>query len=57
MKLADACALQDVNIEIRRRQMYGLIGRNGAGKTTLMHAVTELNPNSVIFTPSMVVIV
>jgi ABC-type multidrug transport system ATPase subunit len=39
-KYGDACALQDVNIEIRHGQIYGLIGQNGAGKTTLMRTVT-----------------
>jgi ABC-type multidrug transport system ATPase subunit len=41
-KYGNTCALQDVNIEIRRGQIYGLIGQNGAGKTTLMRAVTGL---------------
>jgi ABC-2 type transport system ATP-binding protein len=41
-KYGDTCALQNVNIEIRREQIYGLIGQNGAGKTTLMRAVTGL---------------
>jgi ABC-2 type transport system ATP-binding protein len=41
-KYGDTYALQDVNIEIRRGQIYGLIGQNGAGKTTLMRAVTGL---------------
>jgi ABC-2 type transport system ATP-binding protein len=41
-KYGYTCALQDVNIEIRRGQIYGLIGQNGDGKTTLMRAVTRL---------------
>jgi ABC-type multidrug transport system ATPase subunit len=41
-KYGDTCALRDVNVEIRRGQIYGLIGQNGAGKTTLMRAVTGL---------------
>jgi ABC-2 type transport system ATP-binding protein len=41
-KYGDTCALQDVNIEIKRGQIYGLIGQNGAGKTTLMRAITGL---------------
>jgi ABC-2 type transport system ATP-binding protein len=41
-KYGDTCALQEVNIEIKRGQIYGLIGQNGAGKTTLMRAVTGL---------------
>lgn len=35
-------ALENVSIEIKRGQIYGLIGLNGAGKTTFMRAVTGL---------------
>ena len=32
-------AVQDVNLEIRKKQLYGLVGPNGAGKSTfLRHA-------------------
>jgi ABC-2 type transport system ATP-binding protein len=41
-KYGDAYALQNVNIEIKQGQIYGLIGQNGAGKTTFMRAVTGL---------------
>jgi ABC-2 type transport system ATP-binding protein len=37
-----ACALQNVDLEIKRGQIYGLIGLNGAGKTTFMRAVMGL---------------
>jgi ABC-2 type transport system ATP-binding protein len=37
-----AYALQNVNLEIKRGQIYGLIGLNGAGKTTFMRAVMGL---------------
>lgn len=33
-------AVQDVNLEIRRRQLYGLVGPNGAGKTTIFNLLT-----------------
>ena len=33
-------AAQDVNIEIRKKQLYGLIGPNGAGKTTIFNLLT-----------------
>jgi ABC-2 type transport system ATP-binding protein len=41
-KYGDVYALKNVNIEIKRGQIYGLIGQNGAGKTTLMRAVMGL---------------
>lgn len=33
-------AAQDVNIRIKKRQIYGLIGPNGAGKTTIFNLLT-----------------
>ena len=33
-------AVQDVNLEIRKKQLYGLVGPNGAGKTTLFNMST-----------------
>lgn len=33
-------AAQDVNITIRKKQLYGLIGPNGAGKTTIFNLLT-----------------
>ena len=33
-------AVQDVNIEIRKNQLYGLVGPNGAGKTTVFNILT-----------------
>ena len=35
-------ALSDVNIRIRRGEVYGLIGPNGAGKTTFFNVITGL---------------
>ncbi|MDR1000970.1 MAG: ATP-binding cassette domain-containing protein [Clostridiales bacterium] len=37
-----AYALRDVSVEIKRGQIYGLIGLNGAGKSTFMRLVTGL---------------
>ena len=33
-------AVSDVNIEIRKKQLYGLVGPNGAGKTTIFNMLT-----------------
>lgn len=33
-------AVQDVNLEIRKKQLYGLVGPNGAGKTTVFNLLT-----------------
>jgi ABC-2 type transport system ATP-binding protein len=33
-------AVNDVNIDIRQGQIYGLVGKNGAGKTTLLRMIT-----------------
>ncbi|PRC92082.1 ABC transporter ATP-binding protein [Solimicrobium silvestre] len=35
-------ALSNVNIQIKKGQIYGLIGPNGAGKTTLFNVITGL---------------
>lgn len=41
-KYGDFVALDHVNINIHKGDVYGLIGRNGAGKTTLMKVITTL---------------
>lgn len=33
-------AVQNVNIEIKKKQLYGLVGPNGAGKTTIFNLLT-----------------
>jgi ABC-2 type transport system ATP-binding protein len=35
-------ALDDININIKRGKIYGLVGKNGAGKTTLMRIISGL---------------
>jgi ABC-2 type transport system ATP-binding protein len=41
-KYGEKYAVQDINVEIRRAQIYGLIGQNGAGKTTFIRMLTGL---------------
>ena len=38
----DTQALQDINLEIRKGEIFGLIGPDGAGKTTLFRILTTL---------------
>ncbi|MBQ5841984.1 MAG: ATP-binding cassette domain-containing protein, partial [Clostridia bacterium] len=33
-------AAQDINLKIKKNQLYGLIGPNGAGKTTVFNLLT-----------------
>ncbi len=33
-------AVQNVNLEIKKKQLYGLVGPNGAGKTTVFNMIT-----------------
>ena len=33
-------AAQDINLTIKKNQLYGLIGPNGAGKTTVFNLLT-----------------
>lgn len=39
-KFKTVTALEDVNMEIKQGQIYGLVGKNGAGKTTLLRLIT-----------------
>lgn len=41
----NATVLDNVNINIRKGSIYGLIGLNGAGKTTLIRLITGLSVN------------
>ena len=41
-KFGQQYALNDVNLTIRKGDVYGLIGKNGAGKTTLIKIITQL---------------
>ena len=40
-------AVQGLNLEIKKKQLYGLVGPNGAGKTTLIRIINKItNPDS-----------
>ena len=39
-----AAVLQDINLEIRRGSIHGLVGRNGSGKTMLLKCICGLVP-------------
>ena len=36
-------ALDNISIQLKEREIYGLIGKNGAGKTTLMRILAGLS--------------
>lgn len=42
-KYKQFCALNQVNMEIKRGDIYGFVGENGAGKTTLIRILTGLS--------------
>ena len=50
-KYGNKAAADNININIREGEIYGLIGRNGAGKTTILRMLSGLsNPTSGEFT-------
>ena len=41
-KSRELVALNDINVEVKRGELFGLLGPNGAGKTTLIKILTTL---------------
>ncbi|MGC6767105.1 ABC transporter ATP-binding protein [Enterococcus sp. LJL128] len=39
-------ALKNVSLDVKKGDIYGLIGRNGSGKTTIMKLITDLSKES-----------
>jgi ABC-2 type transport system ATP-binding protein len=42
-KYGKFCAVDSLDLEVRRGEIYGLVGRNGAGKTTLLKMICGLS--------------
>ena len=42
IQYTDFKALQDVNIMIRKGEIFGIIGNNGAGKSTLLKVISRV---------------
>ncbi|HUI09359.1 MAG TPA: ABC transporter ATP-binding protein [Bacteroidota bacterium] len=43
-KFGDVVAVDDLTLEIRRREMFALVGPDGAGKTTVMRMLCGITP-------------
>ena len=41
-KYGDFTAVQDINLHVRKNDIYGFVGKNGAGKSTCMKMISGL---------------
>ena len=42
VRYQDFFALNDINLQVRRGEIFGIIGRNGAGKSTLLKVISRV---------------
>ena len=44
-KYGDFTAVQDINLHVRKNDIYGFVGKNGAGKSTCMKMISRPVPS------------
>ena len=50
MEFPGVLANDDVSLDIRRGEVFALVGENGAGKTTLMNSTASTSPPTARYT-------